>query len=62
MRLLHDSIAICNYFLVFIVAGVGYFEALPKKMACCQQKSIWIDDPYGSYGLIRMTHTDYQSV
>ena len=59
MMLLHDCIVVCNWFLVFVVVDVGFFEALPKKMACFRKKPIQIIDPYGSYGLvIRINHKD----
>ena len=69
MTLLHDSIVLCNYFLVFDVAGVGWFCSLTGKNGMLSTKihtnwwSVWviqITNPYDSYG--SLVHTDQWSV
>ena len=43
MRLLYDSIVLCNcFFLCFLLLVLVIFEALPEKMACWR----WHVDPY----------------
>ena len=50
MMLLHDCIVLCNWFLVFVAVGIGFFFKLCQKKWLVSDKNPY--GPYGSYGLL----------